>query len=279
VLLKTAVNSNQPFNVAIQRGNQVLEKEIKPEPQGSDPDQYQAIGWVQDEPVTVTQLEPNMPAAQAGIQLGDQVVAVNGVAVRSLFSVIHYLQQNGAKPVDVTVFRNGNQLHFTATPLMTDDKGQKVYRLGFQSAPVRVDTLPFVQALNRSIESNKKYSMLILDLVHKMIERKASIKQMEGPIGIARESALVAREPGWTPKLSFMAAISLNLGIFNLLPIPILDGGMILMLLIEGIIRRDISMRIKERIYQTAFVFLVLFAVVVIYNDIMKVLPGLQRMP
>ena len=77
-----------------------------------------------------------------------------------------------------------------------------------------------------------------------------------------------------------MAVISLNLGIFNLLPIPILDGGMILMLLIESLLRRDINMRIKERIYQTAFVFLVLFAVVVIYNDVMKALPGLaQRLP
>jgi len=74
--------------------------------------------------------------------------------------------------------------------------------------------------------------------------------------------------------------ISLNLGIFNLLPIPILDGGRILELAIEGIMRRDISIRIKERIYQTAFVFLILFFVVVIYNDLMKALPGLaQRLP
>jgi len=279
VLLKTVVDSNQPFNVAVQRGNQILEKQIKPEPQGNDPDQYRAIGWVQDEPITVTQLEANMPAAKAGIQLGDQVVAINGVAVRSLVSVIHHLQQNGNQPVDVTVVRNGQELHFKATPVMTDDNGQRRYRLGFQSEPVRVDKLPFAQALDRSIQTNKKYSVLILDLVHKMIERKTGISQMEGPIGIARASGQAAREPGWTPLLSLMAGISLNLGIFNLLPIPILDGGMILMLLIEGIIRRDISMRIKERIYQTAFVFLVLFAVVVIYNDIMKALPGLQRMP
>ena len=103
---------------------------------------------------------------------------------------------------------------------------------------------------------------------------------MEGPIGIAELPGEAARQPGWTPLLSLMAGISLNLGIFNLLPIPILDGGMILMLIIEAIIRRDISMRIKERIYQTAFVFLILFAVVVIYNDIMKALPGLaQRLP
>ncbi len=80
--------------------------------------------------------------------------------------------------------------------------------------------------------------------------------------------------------LTLTAAISLNLGIFNLLPIPILDGGVILLLLIEGFMRRDISLRIKERIYQAAFVFLVLFAVMVIYNDLAKTLPGLAgRLP
>src|SRR5579864_1145905 len=80
-------------------------------------------------------------------------------------------------------------------------------------------------------------------------------------------------EKGWTPLLGLTAGISLNLGIFNLLPIPILDGGVILLLLIEGLMRRDISLQIKERIYQAAFVFLVLFAVTVIYNDIVKRLP------
>jgi regulator of sigma E protease len=280
VLLKTAVETNQPISVAVQRGNQILEKQVKPQPQGNDYDQYRTLGWVQDEPITVTELEPNMPAVKAGIQLGDQIVAINGVAVRSLYSVIHYLQQSDGKPVDITAVRNGHELHFQATPLMTNDNGQKRYRLGFQSVPVKVDKLPFAQALSRSVEENKKYSVLILNLVHKMIERQTSIKQMEGPIGIARASGEAAQEPGWTPLLSLMAGISLNLGIFNLLPIPILDGGMILMLLIEGTIRRDISVRIKERIYQTAFVFLVLFAVVVIYNDIMKALPSLaQRLP
>jgi regulator of sigma E protease len=82
------------------------------------------------------------------------------------------------------------------------------------------------------------------------------------------------------PLLELTAAISLNLGIFNLLPIPILDGGVIMLLLIEGLMRRDISLRIKERIYQAAFVFLVLFAVMVLYNDLLKTVPGLaQRLP
>ncbi len=280
VLLKTAVETNQPISVAVQRGNQILEKQVTPESQANTADQFNTIGWVQDEPITVTELEPNMPAAKAGIQLNDQIVALNGVPMRSLFSVINYLQENGNKPVDITAVRDGHPLHFKATPTMTDDQGQKRYRLGFQSEPVKVDKLPFALALSRSIQENKKYSVLIVELVHKMIERQTSIKQMEGPIGIARASGEAAREPGWTPLLSLMAGISLNLGIFNLLPIPILDGGLILMLIIESVLRRDINMRIKERIYQTAFVFLVLFAVVVIYNDIMRALPGLaQRMP
>ena len=278
VIWKVIASPKQPVDVAIQRGNQILEKEIEPQPDGAD--QYGAIGWVPDQPITVTELEPDMPAAKAGLQLGDEIIAINGAPMRSLFDVIHYLQKNGDKPVDVTAVRNGQQLHLSMTPVQTEEGGQKSYRLGFRSEPVHVDKLPFAQALNRSLEENKKYSLLIVDLVQKMVQRKVSIKQMEGPIGIARASGDAARQPGWTPLLQLMAMISLNLGIFNLLPIPILDGGMILLLIIESIMRRDISMRIKERIYQTAFVFLLLFVVVVIYNDLMKALPGLaQRLP
>ncbi len=277
VVLKVAIASTGPIDVTIQRGNETLEKQIQPGIEGSDP--FVAVGWP-DEPITVTELEPNMPAAQAGLKLGDEIVAVNGTPMRSLHSVVHYLQQNRDKPADVTAVRNGQQLNFKVTPIQMEKNGQKVYRLGLGSEPVHIDRLPFAQALNRSIEENKRYSLLIVDLIRKLVQHKASIKQMEGPIGIARASGDAARQPGWTPLLSLMAMISLNLGIFNLLPIPILDGGRILELVIEGVLRREISVRIKERIYQTAFVFLILFAVVVIYNDLMKALPGLaQRLP
>jgi regulator of sigma E protease len=278
VMLKGMVNSKQPLDVAIQRGNQVFEKQVQPQSDAGD--QYGSMGWLPDQPITVTELDPDMPAAKAGLKVGDEIVAVNGMAMRSLFSVIHLLQQNGGKPVDVTLVRGGQKLDLEVAPMLTEDNGQKSYRLGFRSEPVRVDKLPFAQALNRSLEENKKYSFLIVDLVHKMLQRKVSIKQMEGPIGIARASGDAARQPGWTPLLGLMAMISLNLGIFNLLPIPILDGGIILLLIIESVMRRDISIRIKERIYQTAFVFLILFFAVVIYNDLLKALPGLaQRLP
>jgi regulator of sigma E protease len=278
VVLKVIVISKGPADVAIQRGNEILEKQIQLAAQGAD--QYDNVGWLPDEPITVTYLEANMPAAKAGLRLGDQVVAVNGTPMRSLISVIYYLRQNGTKPVDVTAVRNGQKVDLKITPVQVEDNGQTNYRLGFQSRPVQIDKLPFARALNRSLEENRRYSLLIVDLVRKLIQHKASIKQMEGPIGIARASGDAARQPGWTPLLSLMAMISLNLGIFNLLPIPILDGGIILLLVIEGLLRREISVRIKERIYQTAFVFLILFAAVVIYNDLMKALPGLaQRLP
>jgi regulator of sigma E protease len=278
VMLKVMISPKQPIDVAVQRGPDILEKKILPEAEGTE--QYGNVGWLPEQPVIVTELEPDMPAAKAGIKLGDDLVSVDGTPVRSVFMMIHFLQQNGDKPVEVTAVRNGQKLQFKMTPVQTDEGGQKAYRLGFRAEPVRVDKLPFAKALNRSLEENKKFSLLIVDLVHKMVERKVSIKQMEGPISIARASGDAAQQPGWTPLLGLMAMISLNLGILNLLPIPILDGGVILLLVVEAILRRDISVRIKERIYQTAFVFLLLFFVVVIYNDLMKALPGLaQRLP
>ncbi len=278
VMLRVMVSPKQPVEVAVQRGNEILRKQIRPEAEGTD--QYGSVGWLPDQPIVVTELEPNMPAAKAGLQLGDEIVAVNGTPMRSLYSVIHYLQENGDKPVKVTAVRKGQQIDFSVTPVQTEDTGQKAYRLGFRSEPVHIEKLPFAQAVSRSLRENKKYSFLMVDLIHKMMERKVSIKQLDGPIGIARASGEAAQQPGWTPLLGLMAMISLNLGIINLFPIPILDGGIILLLIIESIIRRDISIRIKERIYQTAFVFLVLFFAVVIYNDLMKALPGLaQRLP
>ena len=147
------------------------------------------------------------------------------------------------------------------------------------SLPTKVVKLNFADAFSRSLSDNKKSSFLILELLQKMVQRKVSMRQVDGPIGIGSAVGQAAREKGWTPLLLITAAISLNLGIMNLLPIPILDGGVILLLLIESLMQKEISLPIKERIYQAAFVFLVLFAVMVIYNDLVKTLPGLTRMP
>jgi len=281
VLLKVMISPKEPVSIAVQRGNEIIEKWIKPDLEGSGFDEYGSVGWQPEQTPTVTEVMPNMPAAKAGIHVNDKIIAINATPIRSVQSVIHYLQQNGEKPVDLTVSRDGERLDFPMTPVPVEDNGQKVYRVGFGiSEPIKVEKLPFAKALERSWQENKRFSFLMVDLIHKLVEHKASIQQLDGPIGIARASGDAARQPGWTPLLSLMAMISLNLGIINLLPIPILDGGVILLLVVEAVMRRDISVRIKERIYQTAFVFIVLVFVVVIYNDLMKALPGLaQRIP
>jgi len=277
VSLNASIQRKVPLSLAVQRGNQILETPIPPSELRSASGEPEPLGLVPEQPVVISQLEPSMPAARAGLQVGDQITALDSVPMRSLHSVITYLQKTDGKLVEITALRNGQEMKFSVTPVMTNDQGEKRYRLGFAAERMTVGKLPFAKAFTASLEQNKKYSLLIVDLVQKMLRNQASITQMEGPIGIARAAGQVAKQPDIWIKLSFLAAISLNLGIFNLLPIPILDGGLILMLIIESALRRDISRNIKERIYQTAFVFLVLFAVVVIYNDVMKVVPGLTH--
>ena len=277
---KIMLNPNQPVSIEVQRGDKVLDKTITPEAIGISQMGY--AGWVPDQPNIVTDLESGMPAEKAGIREGDEIIALDGQPVKAIAQMIQVLKQTKEKPIDLTVLRDGKQMTFHVQPVLADVEGakEKRYRIGIQSIPTKVGSLPFAAALNRSLEENKKTSLLILELVQKLVRRKVSIRTIEGPIGIGRAAGQAASEKGWTPLMALTAAISLNLGIFNLLPIPILDGGVILLLFVEAIMRRDISIPIKERIYQAAFVFLVLFAVMVIYNDLVKTIPGLtQHLP
>jgi regulator of sigma E protease len=275
------LSPNQPLTVSIQRGNQVFQKTIVPQSVTSS--EVGSAGWYPEEPVIVGHIEAGTPAAKAGLTEDDKIVAMNGTPLVSIESMIERLQQTKTEPVDLTVLRGNQTLNFHMQPVLskTEDPKEQRYRLGFlNKSETKVTTLPFAQALSLSLEQNKKYSLLILELAKKIAQRKVSLRAVSGPIGIAQDAGYAAQQKGWTPLMELTAGISLNLGIFNLLPIPILDGGVILFLLIEGLMRRDVSLRIKERVYQAAFVFLVLFAVMVIYNDLMKTLPGLMdRLP
>jgi regulator of sigma E protease len=275
------MDPNQPLTVMIQRGSEVFQKTVVPKPVASLG--IGSAGWFPKEPVVIGQLDPDLPAAKAGLRENDKVVAMDGKPIPSIETFIDSLQETKDQPVDLTVERSSQTLHFTLRPVLTstEDPHEQRYRLGFVNKGVTtVTTLPFPAALQLSLQQNKKYSALILELAKKLVEHKISMKVISGPIGIAQDAGYAAEQKGWTPLMELTAGISLNLGIFNLLPIPILDGGVILFLLIEGIMRRDISMSVKERVYQAAFVFLVLFAVMVIYNDLMKTIPGLaDRLP
>ncbi len=270
-LIRAKLAPGKPLDLTLQRGTEVVNTQLLPQIRGQQELDY--LGIVPDEPIIVTSVVPNMPAAQAGIQEKDEILSVNGQNMRSMFAVRAFMKTNGGEPIQVKVQRAGKLLDLTIKPeQMEVEAGEKEYRMGFSSRLVHADPLPFPQAFMKSLEWNKRYSLLIGDLLQKMVQRKVSLKQVDGPIGIGKATGDAVRQPGWIPILMLMAAISLNLGIFNLLPIPILDGGLIVMLTIESIIRRDIDQRIKERVYQTAFVFLVIFAAMVIFNDVSKLL-------
>jgi regulator of sigma E protease len=111
---------------------------------------------------------------------------------------------------------------------------------------------------------------MIFDVLGGIFTHKVAVSQLSGPVGIARMAGDAAETKGWLPKFVLAAGISLNLGILNLMPFPILDGGLIMLLLIESVIRRDINIDVKERIYQAAFVVLLVFFAFIIVNDVSK---------
>jgi regulator of sigma E protease len=278
--IKAMLSPNQPLKFGIERDGKVTEKVLVPEAVGSY--QYGTIGWAAKESsAALTMVEPGMPADKAGIKVGDQILSANGQAIPHLGALIQLLNRTKDQPLELVVLRNGQKQTFTLKPVLTPGASaqEPAYRIGVASLPTKVVKLNFSNALQQSLLENKKNSFLILELLQKMVQRKVSMRQVDGPIGIGRDVGEAAREEGWTPLLRITVAISLNLGIMNLLPIPILDGGVILLLFIESLMQKEISLPIKERIYQAAFVFLVLFAVMVIYNDLVKTLPGLTRMP
>jgi regulator of sigma E protease len=176
--------------------------------------------------------------------------------------------------VDVTYRREGKEATVQVQPTQGDLNGKQQWLIGVGLEPrVTFVRLPFGEALAQSINQNQKGATLIFRALEGIIERRLSAKTLEGPVGIARLSGEAARE-GPAAFIGLMSMVSLNLAIFNLLPIPVLDGGVILLLLVEMLMRRNLSLQVKEAFYKVGFVFLMMLMVFVLYNDISKMLPG-----
>jgi regulator of sigma E protease len=139
-------------------------------------------------------------------------------------------------------------------------------------AKFEIVKLPLPQALAEATRSSVQNAKLIFSVLEGIVERRMSPKSFAGPIRIAQMSGQAARE-GAATFIGLMAAVSLNLAIVNLMPIPILDGGVILMLLVEMLLRRDLDLKVKEAVVKVGFVFLMVVLVFAIYNDISKILP------
>ena len=223
---------------------------------------------MQNTPVQVEALEHhNMPAARAGLKPNDKIAAIDGLQLHSVAALLAYLQDQAGKPAAlIHRLRNGAaQLSHHRSRRNSDvPRWQQGLSSWLHPGPA--------SGQGRAPAVRQGYGGLLGVQQEGLLAHRRSSQapvhssgfgeeSLQSPIGIGQQIHQAAQMPGWMPLIGLMAYISLNLGIFNLLPIPILDGGMILFLLIESIMRRDVNQQLKERVYQVAFVCLLVFAV------------------
>jgi regulator of sigma E protease len=273
------LNANRAVPVTVERGGQTLQLSLHvPSKVKADDFDLSDAGMLPQYlygPIVVKQVQAGTPAERAGLRNGDAIQSVDGHPFHAIPSLLVYMQSGQGKPLSLQVMRGGKTFTIVAHPAKIDTG----WKLGFAPVqiPFRREPLPVFKAFSKSSVFCSDNSFLIFEVLGGLFTNKVSVSQLAGPVGIARMAGEAAEMRDWSPKFGLAAEISLNLGILNLLPFPILDGGMILLLLIESAMRHDISINVKERIYQAAFVMLMMFFAFVIFNDVTK-LPIFMRL-
>jgi regulator of sigma E protease len=225
------------------------------------------IGVLPDTYPEILTIVKDGPADRAGMKVGDTIVSINGKRMVFSTHVVEEIKSNVNKPITVTVRRDGTDQTYTVTPEQMDG----LVRIGISPGEARRSFKPTpIQAIGLSVERNIEMSGLILNTLKDLFTGEASPKQLMGPVGIAQLSAESAQD-GWITLFALMASISLNLGLLNLMPIPVLDGGHIFIMAIETISRRDFSLQMKEKMLFVGFVLLMTLMVTVIYNDLTRI--------
>ncbi len=270
---RAQMNLNQTVAVTVDRGGKSLglSLHIPAQSKGQEEVDFSDIGVLPQfmpGPIGVHDVQAGTPADKAGLRAGDKIESVDGHQFHTVSTLLAYMQANPGKPLTLGVQRNHQNLTLQAQPAKLDTS----WKLGFQAdgTPSRIDPLTWRKSVTQSQAFCKENSTLIVEVLGRLFTRKVAVSQLSGPVGIARMAGQAAEMNGWLPKFGLAAAISINLGILNLMPFPILDGGLILLLLIESVLRHDISAVVKERIYQAAFVVLVVFFAFIIFNDVTK---------
>jgi regulator of sigma E protease len=263
---KEALNAGHPLELVVERNGGRLPVTVTPTPTKEG---VGMAGWLVEADVVISEVDPHLNAYKAGLKPGDVLISANGQQLRSMSKLLSVIQTSNGKPISLVVSRNQKLMHVLVTPEKNAaTRGQWLIGV-LAGAKVKMVSLPLNQALVESVRYNVSNGTLIFEALRSIVEQKISPRTLNGPIGIARLSGEAA-SAGPMVFFSLMAAVSLNLAIFNLLPIPILDGGSLLMLIIEMVIRRDMSLQVKEAVFKVGFVFLMMIVVFVLYNDISK---------
>jgi regulator of sigma E protease len=216
-----------------------------------------------------------MPAERSGLKTGDEIRKVNGKDLTSPVEFPPMVQDSKGQPLNLEIQRGDRTMQLEVRAQQVSIKnGVSRWQIGIglQSGDLVERRLPLGAAIVDSVSANAMMARQIVFVVAELFRGNMSLKQLEGPLGIAKASGDAAKE-GMTELFSLMAMIGINLAVLNLLPIPPLDGGHILMLFIEGTIRRDLSVRVKERFVTVSMVFLLLVFAIVMYNDVLRLIP------
>ncbi len=262
-----ALNASHPVPVTVERDGKPLRFTVVPV---RTKDGIGAAGWLVEADVVISQVDPQLGAAKVGLKPGDLLISADGQEIRSMSKLQTVIQQAQDHPVTLTVSRDGKLVHLSVTPQKnagTDNQWRIGVTLGVK---YKLVPLPFNQAFVESLRWNESNATLIFQALKSIVQQKISARTLEGPISIARLSGEAASQ-GPVVFFNLMAVVSLNLAIFNLLPIPIFDGGTLLLLFIEMLMRRDMSVQVKEAVFKVGFVFLMMLVVFVLYNDISKI--------
>src|ERR1700756_1810908 len=231
------------------------------------------LGFAPIRPI-LEDVAPGYPAQRAGLKENDVVTAVDGKKIQWWGQFTERVRGSNGKPVALDVERKGQQLHLVVTPqAATNERGETIYQIGVQvHEETAYKRVAFPEGTKYASQVPVEKIRERHSIVARLFSGRVSLKQLQGPVGITRAAGQAAKK-GPLALISLMVLISVNLGILNLLPIPILDGGHILLLGIEGILRRDMSLAFKERFVQVGLVFLLVVFAIVMYNDVVRLLP------
>jgi regulator of sigma E protease len=226
------------------------------------------IGVLPDVNPIVASLVPGKPAEAAGLKVNDAIISIDGERMVFASQIAQSISKKpGDKPIEIRIRRDGAEQTLTMMPYREGDR--TMVGLGPREATVSFKPTP-MGAIVMSVERNIEMAGMILGTLKDLVTGEASPKQLMGPVGIAQLSGESA-QAGWIALLGLMASISLNLGLINLMPIPVLDGGHIFIMAIETISRRDFSLQVKEKMLFVGFVLLMTLMVTVIYNDLTRI--------
>ncbi len=206
-------------------------------------------------------------AEAAGFEVGDAVLSMNGIAIQSFSDLRDQVIGRLGESLETDILRGSTRFTVHVTPRLVEDQAM----IGV--APT-IRRFTVSEAFTESIRYNAELTVQVVVLIRKLLERRISLKaSLGGPIEIAAVSGAAARQ-GFRDFFLIMGFISINVFILNLLPIPILDGGQILILLVESTLRRDLSLRLKERITQLGLVMIVMLMAMALYFDLSRNLPS-----